>query len=71
MRLTFKILSLVALLTLTGFSVGTSQSDEESFVTRTPDSNQLVGLGNKTFDAGTGYCDDGNSTCSMTSGHSV
>jgi hypothetical protein len=62
MRSTFKILSLVALLTLTGFSVGTSHSDEGPLITRTPDPNQSVRIG-KSFDAGSGTCEDGNTGC--------
>jgi hypothetical protein len=65
MRSTFRILSVVTLLTLTGSSIGTGHSDEGPRITRAPGPDQFGGSGAKAFDAGTGYCGDGNSTCGM------
>jgi hypothetical protein len=61
-----RILSMAALLALTGFSVGASQSQEGfSHQATTPQPSALGASFGKAFDAGTGYCGDGNGGCTM------
>jgi hypothetical protein len=59
----YRVLLLVGLLAFTGVTVGPSSSDEGPQQVQPPSDLDTFGFGTKSFDGGTGHCEDGGGRC--------